>query len=77
MIIINCLLTQHSTVTLWRAIAAQAAAAVNRSRRMAVAPRYIGVVWVVQIPNPKGVGMTGRKTSSALSYPLATAFWWK
>lgn len=74
---VNCVLTQHSTVTPCRAIASQVAAAVNRSRMTAVAPRWIGVVWLVQIPKPNGVGMTGRKTSSGASIPFATAFWWK
>ena len=33
--------------------------------RTVVAPRWIGVVCEVQMPKPYGVGMTGRKTSSA------------
>jgi hypothetical protein len=45
--------------------------------RTVVAPRWIGVVWDVQMPKPKGVGITGRNTSSAVRSPLATAFVWK
>ena len=58
-------------------MAAQVAAASNRSMSTVVVPRWIGVVCEVQIPKPNGVGMTGRKTSSGDSSPLATALWWK
>ena len=55
-IIISWVLTQHSTVARCRSMAAQVAAASNRSMRTVVLPSWIGVVCEVQIPKPNGWG---------------------
>jgi hypothetical protein len=76
-IMMNCVLTQASTVTRSCSIMSSVAPTSNRSATMVGLPRIAGVKWAVHSPNPNGAGMAERNTSSEVSSAASTASWWK
>ncbi len=76
-IIRNWVLTQASTVTRSRSMAAITASASKRSCTTVGAPSTDGVTCDVQMPKPNGAGIALRKTSSVVMSPASAASWWK
>ena len=76
-IMMNCVLTQHSTVTRSRSIRSSAASASKWSITTVGQPRMPGVKWPVQSPKPNGAGIALKKTSSSPKSPASAASWWK
>ena len=71
------MLTQASTVTRSRSMAAITASASKRSCTTVGAPSTAGVTCAVQMPKPNGAGIALRKTSSVVMSPASAASWWK
>ena len=73
----NCVLTQHSTVTRSRSMISTILRAEKWSMITHGAPRMVGVKWPVHSPKPNGAGTTDMNTSSGRSAPSSAAFLWK
>ena len=67
----NCVLTQHSTVTRSRSMRSSTASASNRSTTTVGTPSSVGDTCAVQMPNPNGAGSALRNTSSSRKSPAS------